>query len=170
MSKSLPYINNLEIYNGAFITPSNAIILVKDRHDITAKKYCEGENEQSSQLSIKEQELYEYWKNYNKWRKNNRETDFLITVLGFDKIENIVKHSIMTSSLEPYIRFYNYLLMDWTINLQTRVIYNPDKKTFERQSLSSWHIGSLEEQEAREEIEDIKKRVKKIDRPLFFKS
>ena len=169
MSKTLPYINHLELYNGAFITTSNRIILVQGKHDKTAKDYCEGNKIHPSQLTFSEQELYEKWKKYNKWRKNNREADFLINVLNFDKIENIVKHSITTSSLEPYIRFYNYLLMDWTLNLQSKVVYNPEKETFERQNITSWHIGSLEEQDAKEEIEDIKKHVKKIDRPLFFR-
>ena len=163
MSRVMPYVKNLNLCRGAFITPSNQIILANGKHDRIAKKYCE------ESLTVPQKELFEKWKKMNHWSQNNREADFLICVLLFDKVENLISHSITTTSREPYTRFYNYYLMEWNIIPQDRIIYNEEKETFERPRYPSWDLISFEEQEKKSEIEEIKKHVLLKDRPMYFK-
>ena len=161
MAARIPYLTNMEIREGAFVTLKNKIIIVKDNHDKTATRICR------EALTSEESELFSLWKESNKALENDRATDFLVFVLGYDKIEKPINHSIVTVDNNPYIKYYNYCLMDWQILPQRRIVYNPETKKFE--SHFSQYIEAIENIDAKQEIEDVKKSVLIKDRHYFFK-
>ncbi len=125
-----------------------------------------------SQLTSKQLELYKKWlKKYSRYYKDSSSLDFMILFLEFDKVESMKKHMITTSSKIPHIRFYNYYLMDWEIVQLPKVIYHEDSSTFEflDNRLIDLYHSSSNDSEALEEIQEIKKKVKKSNIPYFFK-
>ncbi len=44
-------------------------------------------------------------------------SDFLVYILGWDKLETIMRECITTTCVTPYTRFYNYFLMGWRIDV-----------------------------------------------------
>ena len=157
----LPYIDNMYEFEGAFIDRNNRVLRLGPLiHEGFARQEIERLNEDDKVL-------------YNKWiesyYKGNLFTspysfasDFLTMVLGYDKIETILYHVISTSSHEPYERFYNYLLMGFTIQRLPKYIYKNGKFVKQRITLNN-------ENDYVEEIENIKKLVPQKDRHIFKK-
>ena len=162
MSGSIPYISNIEILSGAFVTLKNEIILVHGKHEMVAEKIC------NNRLPDIDRKLFELWKKSNQKLGISREEDFLIYVALYDKIENVVKRRITTASQTPYERYFNYCLMDWNINRKRPLIYNPETEKFEKLH-TGWEYTNYEDLEAQAEAEEIKKNVPYEDRHLFFK-
>jgi len=162
MSKTIPYIKNIEILSGAFVTLKNEIILVHGKHEKTAEDIC------NNRLAPQEKHLFELWKKYNKKYSTFREEDFLILVALYDKIENVVKRQITTAGTSPYKKFYNYCLMDWKIKRENPLIYNQEKQQFEELH-TGWEFTNNEDVEIQQEIDEIRKNVPYEDRYLFFK-
>lgn len=117
MSKIIPYDDTLEVGKNAFITPNDKIIITCEKHEIFAQNYCEGN---ISKLTKEELILYKHWLEQNEYNKRNMYSDFLVDVLGFDKILTIMRKSITTTTFEPHVRFYNYYLMDWYIDVRKK--------------------------------------------------
>lgn len=117
-------LNYYNIYNkeGGFIDRNgNLLRLGSLIHEAYAR-------DEISNLSIKEQDLYSKWIDF--YYEGNLITsplsfasDFLTMVLGYDKIETNLYHVISTSNSNPYERFYNYILMDYSIYLLPKYIY-----------------------------------------------
>ena len=103
--------------------------------------------------------------------KNKRKmcSDFLVDVLGFDKILTNMRKSITTTTLEPHMRFYNYYLMDWYIDIRKRSVFNEEKGIFEFIEPDISSIKYIEERRLEDEIKDIKSKVKLKDRHYFLK-
>ncbi len=95
-------------------------------------------------------------------------TDFMVLVLDFDKVEIQLRKTITTSSRQPHIRFYNYYLMDWNINIYEKLYYNTNTNRFD--IINPTPLG-LDQEDTDEyyEIEDIKSKVLIKERNLFFK-
>lgn len=123
---------------------------------------------------LKEEELkqYQLWMNqYQHYFKSSSALDYMIFVLGYDKIESILTHTITTTHNLPHIRFYNYYLMDWDIQILSKAHFNSKKNLFEFGNdnlIDLYHSISLDS-EAEEEIQSIKSKVKKKDLPKFFR-
>ena len=162
MSKNVPYIADIEILQGAFVTLKNEIILVHGKHEQVAQDICQ------NRLVESDKRLFELWKESNKELGTQREEDFLIYVALYDKIENVIKRRITTASQSPYERFYNYCLMEWNITRKRPLIYNPETQKFEKLH-KGWEYTNYEDLEAQAEIEEIKENVPYEDRYLFFK-
>ena len=109
MSRIIPYDDTLEVGKTVFITPEDKIIITDEKHEIFAQNYCEGN---ISKLTKGELILYKHWLEQNDYNKRKMCSDFLVDVLGFDKILTNMRKSITTTTLEPHMRFYNYYLMD----------------------------------------------------------
>ena len=76
---------------------------------------------------------------------------------------------ITSSCKDTYERFYNYLLMDWTIYKVPRYKFNEETGMFEEESnILRGHIAN-KEQEVKDEIQSIKKLVLPKDRYKYFK-
>ena len=162
MSESIPYISNLELLSGAFVTLKNEIVLVHGKHEMVAEQIC------NDRLPDNDRYLFELWKKANQNLGISRADDFLIYVALYDKIENVIKRRITTASQSPYERYFNYCLMDWNIVRKRPMIYNPETQKFEKIH-DGWQYTDYEDLEAQEEVEEIKKNVPYEDRHLFFK-
>lgn len=123
----------------------------------------------SSSLTIEQLNLFKLWLKSHKLDYRTCYTDFLVYLLGFDKVENILKNTITTSNKYPHIRFYNYYLMDWNIDTHNSLKYNPNTKLFEPLHHDNTFVASYLDREYEEEIYEIKSKVKLKDRPYFFK-
>ena len=96
-------------------------------------------------------------------------TDFMVYVLGFDKIETIMKKAILTTTNCPHIKYYNYYLMDWRIEQTEKKIYNKETCTFEFKDSNKWINNNIEDRKVKEELDEIKSKVLRKDRTSFLK-
>ena len=96
-------------------------------------------------------------------------SDFLVYCLGFDKVETVMRRAITTTNPNPHIRFYNYYLMEHDIDCQRPMRFNEETGLFKYIDDNPYSFANKEDRDAEAEINDIKKRVLKKDRPLFFK-
>lgn len=122
----------------------------------------------TSMLTKSELALYKLWLETHDASRNNLYTDFMISILGFDKIQVLLQESITTTCTDPHVRFYNYYLMDWQVNELSPMAYNPETNEFDYVDRALFCIPS-EEKEYEKEINEIRSRVLLKDRPLFFK-
>lgn len=150
--------------NGAFIKPSGEIIFTDDDHERYALDYCYN----PSKLTKEQQELFEKWLDLYDCYKRKLYTDFMVYLLSFDKVETAMRETITTTNPSPHIRFFNYYLMDWNIIEKPPMKYNSDTGLFEYDYNNSY-LRNSEDREAENEINDIKAKVLKKERPLFFR-
>lgn len=127
---------------------------------------------ESSKLSKEDLQLYKLWVEHNEERGIGYRymySDFIVFILGWDKLETVMRSCFTTTCNEPYTRFYNYFLMDWYIDHQTKKKYDNQKKTFIWDEKEDWYIKDQANKKAEEEINQIKKEVPFHERHLFFK-
>ncbi len=122
----------------------------------------------SSKLSLEKLALFKLWLEKYEFARYDMFSDFMVYVLGFDKIETIMREAIMTTCANPHIKYFNYYLMDWPVNQACPMIYNRKTGAFEfdRNFLLA---TTSEDREYEEEISEIRSRVRLKDRTLFFK-
>ena len=112
---------------------------------------------------------YSFWqlfKNSSNFSSFN-DFDFLISILGFDLIINnkeTNKKIIITTNENPYVKYYNYSLMDYVIEFKNKLEYDQDTNTFKELNNNT----SLDK-EISLEIRDIKRKVLLKDRINYFK-
>ena len=123
----------------------------------------------SSKLTKEQLELYKLWLENYEFARSNLYSDFLVYLLGFDKIETVMRRKVTTTVLNPHIRFYNYYLMDWYIDYQTPMKYNEDTRHFEYIERGDILLETSKDRQAESEINEIKSKVLLKDRHLFFK-
>jgi len=166
MSKIILYDEILETGKTAFITPNDKIIIINEKHEIYAQNYCEGN---INKLTKDELILYKYWLEQNDFNKRKMCSDFLVDVLGFDKVMKNIRKSITTTTSFPHVRFYNYYLMDWNIEVRKRIRFNEETHMFEFVELDTSFMRCVEDRRMEEEIIEIKSKVKLKDRHHFFR-
>ena len=76
---------------------SDKIIITDVKHEIFARVYCEGD---INKLTKDELILYKYWLEQINFNKENRFSDFLVDVLGFDKFQGKFKFSLVQEQNE----------------------------------------------------------------------
>lgn len=199
MSQILPYDGRICIRGGGYITPYNSFISAYGKHEKAAENYCCGEIIEKpesglflypkqpifreSQLTHDQYQKLLLWKRLKGTNYDTFWSDFLVFCLGFDKVgysvlktlhedetvEYFSRETITTTADHPHIRFFNYYLMDWRIDILAKEIYNPEKDQFEVDPNLSC-LEDYADMEASQEIDEIKQYVKKKeDRPMFFK-
>lgn len=94
---------------------------------------------------------------------------FLVLLLSFDKVETVMRKCITTTNGKPHIRFYNYYLIDRHIKRLRSMKYNKQINKFGYNKKENWLIRHNEDRKVAKEIDEIKAKVLKKDRPLFFK-
>lgn len=116
--------------------------------------------------------------------------DIMVQYLGYDSIERSLpisdlnirnnlydfsngyefsqNSSILTSCNNPNERFYNWLLMDWNVQVLPRMLWDDSDKRFIQSPITAYHQTD-EEEMLGEEIALIKKKVPKQDRKEFFR-
>ncbi len=140
------------------------------------KKYYNFEGERkdidvykSSKLTKEQLELYKLWLGNYKHNPQKLNSDFLVYLLGFDKVQTVTRRAIITTSPQPHIKYYNYYLMDWHIECETPMNFNKDTGRFEYNESEDRVLKYLEDIKVEEEIGEIKSNVLLKDRHLFFK-
>lgn len=96
-------------------------------------------------------------------------SDFLIQVLVFDKVSIIMRKVIITANTKPHIRFYNYYLMDWPIDILSPKKRDKDSNSFVYDKGGNWYIENEDDIRAQMRIEEIKANVLRKDRHDYFK-
>lgn len=122
----------------------------------------------SSKLTKNELEIFKLWLESDRCGGKYLFSDFLVYLLGFDKIETVMRRAITTTCPMPHVRFYNYYLMEWYIKCFPKMKYDNQSGLFEFDNSQLWFDG-LEEKEAEKEIEEIKSNVLVKDRHLYFR-
>lgn len=192
MNKIIPYDDNLGQERATFITPNNEFYCNYschfNGHEDLAKQYLNGpyfdqlldskvkskSGEeiniwQSSELTKEELEVYKIWFQNSKIWFLRTYSDYMVHVLGFDKVETQWRKAITTTSFESHIKYYNYYLMEWNIEIRTKMKYNKETSLFEPVYYSEDYLISDADREAEDEIEEIKRKVLIKDRHHFFK-
>lgn len=121
----------------------------------------------SSKLTKEKLKLYKLWLKEYMFTKNNLYADFMIYVLGFDKVETVMRQCITTSSRAPHVRFFNYYLMGWTILVKSPEIYSEEAGCFI--SDNTMNPYAVEEGAAIIELNELKANVLKKDLIYFLK-
>ncbi len=167
MGTIIPYDDSL-LDSGAFISPSGKIFRVKDDHEAFCEAFLSNLSKDFGNDIVKHQHLYKMLDAYYKNSPRKSLSDFMVLVLDFDKVEIRLKNTITTSSRQPHIRFYNYYLMDWNINVYEKLHFNNTTNTFE--IIHPYPLGfDQEDTDEYYEIEDIKSRTLIKERSLFYK-
>ena len=122
----------------------------------------------STKLTSEQLKLYKLWLDEYEFSRRNLLSDFMVYLLSFDKVETVMRETITTTNPNPHIRFFNYYLMDWFSINQPPMKYNSKTGLFEY-DYNNLYLGNSEDKEAEDEIKEIKARVLKKDRHLFFK-
>lgn len=122
----------------------------------------------SSKLTQKELELFKLWLESDKCCGKNLYSDFMLYLLGFDKVETVTRRMISTTSIDPHIRLFNYYLMGWNIKRLAPLKLNKQTGIFEFDSDILW-TQSIEDRDAEKEINTIKSRVLSKDIHLYLK-
>lgn len=177
MSIIIPYENNWCTNGGGFITPSGDILYTHNDHSKFAMDYCLGsiplDTFQASQtfnsnLTKEQLKLARLWlTNCKTENYSHALVDFLVYVLQYDKVQTTLNRSIITTYPNPHVRLFNYYLMDWSILKYSPKKYSPQFNSFIIPDY--YYISTSEDMECEEEINDIKKHIRKDDRHLFFR-
>ncbi len=184
MNLIIPYEENIYTNGGAFIKSDGEFIYTHGPHEQFAQMFCNGPEYpalcelktrdtcidvyRSSKLTSEQLAIYKLWLTAYEFAHHKSYADFMVSVLGFDKADVILQKTISTTVFNPHVRFFNYYLMDWYIDKQYPLIYDPEKGLFMyRENNSLIEMG--QDREYAEEIEEIKSRVLLKDRPLFFR-
>lgn len=130
MEKIIKYDQNLVFADGGFVTKKGNIIILSCDYERFAMEYCLGSDcdMKDSELSKENLEKFKSWLQYyfNKHSTtSNMYSNFLIQVLGFDRIDSDNK-KIITASENSNIRFNNYHLNGWKIQVVDKLIYKKD--------------------------------------------
>ena len=176
MSGIIPYDERLARSNGGFITPNNEIILT-DNHEKFAYNYCFGyddlynsQNEfKNSKLTSEELKLFKLWLKENVGFTRDMNSDFLLYIMRYDKVERKIRRVITTTNPRTHIRFYNYYLMDFDILIQRPKVFNEETRLFEYVDYNELWMQDSIDREAEKEINEIKEKVLSKDRYLYLK-
>ena len=167
MSIIIPYDEDLFGNVGAFISPEGKIFHVKDDHESFCENFLFNNNTYFNK-KIQLEKLHRMLDAYYKGSPRKSLSDFMVLALNFDKVEILLRNTISTSTRQPHIRFYNYYLMDWNINVYEKLCYHPESNQFE--FIYPYPVGlDSEDTDAFYEIEDIKSKTLVRERNLFFK-
>ncbi len=90
--------------------------------------------------------------------------DYIVQIIGFDKIETSYNKTITTSKNNIYEYFFNYLLMNYSVYRIPKIYYNIKENLFEER----YFMGRPEDAIFKREIELIRKHVKLEDRHKYF--
>ena len=153
MDIMLPYNNDLYNSYGAFILPNNDIEVLHVKHEVYAKEYVH------DRLTDKEKELYKLWNRYFKDHYSNEfNVDFMFYILGIDKLQiSYGKRNIDTTTFLPHMKYYEYYLRNWDINIYPKMIFNSESCSFVYAPKDeNWTIREWKDRTYADEIDEIR--------------
>ena len=188
MNTIIPYDKELFENEGAWISPDGKIIYFESIHEKYAEDFLFGNNKNiydyidtprhksinykqyTGNLTKKQFEIFKLWVKYcddNRYSLYGMNSDFLLYILGYDKVETVMRRCITTTSEQPHIRFYNYYLLDYIVSVHSKQKFDREKGMF----ISDNHnlIPNESDMEAEKEIKEIKSKVLIQERSLFLK-
>lgn len=184
MNNVVPYDINISKSDGGFIKPDGEFVFTPNTHELYAINYCHGsdwlyphkrkdKNNSFSLSKLTEEDLFLYkeWLKAKQHGGRNVNADFLVHVLGYDKVETCLRRLITTTSNIPHIRFYNYYLMGWNVCKLRKEKFDKNTGMFVidyADNLSP--ILMHKERKAEAEIEEISQKVLFKDRDKFFRT
>ena len=97
--------------------------------------------------------------------------DFLVRVLGYDRMSKAFFDQIETLNPLSFRRYYNYCLMDWEITPETKLVRDEETGIWEDdwKEFQPSQADIIEDREAREEAFQLQKDFSKEQRRQFFK-
>ena len=157
-----------DVLTGAVLGPPRPVVIEKLAQKEVKDFYQNPDCFLTSKLNKQELEKYRFWLSKMQDFKNPYYADFLVFALGYDKVENLFKKTIVTTSATPHVRFYNYYLMEWQILVYNRVHYDEKEGVFDFVP-PNFGFQYVQDIETEEEINSIRESVPLSKRPLFFK-
>lgn len=110
----------------------------------------------------------------NKWLETRHGkdaySDFLLQVLGIDKIHTITSLYIFTTSSCPYIKYFNYYLMGFEISEQYPMKYNEVSGKFAFYDEDCLSFLKEKNLQYKEDASELRSKILIKDRHLFFRS
>lgn len=197
MNNIIKYDVNLLDSQGAWITPNGEIIYIDTLHENYAKKYCFGDaydylyqikylisNNEFQNWKAKNnfngtrEDINEYidskltleqLKILKKWNESfgSGYSDYLCGILGYDKVNTIAKSTIITTNPQPYIKYWNYYLMDWDIDVVPSIYYDTKEHNFNLYDRSLLYADK--NYIILDELDEIKQKTLIKDRYKYFK-
>lgn len=127
----------------------------------------------SSKLNKEELELFKRWllyyeKLYGEDGFCPQTSNFLVGALSWDKVETLRGYTITTASPIPHVRLFNYYLMDWNLDSVCKIVYNQENDSVDFVDPSN-QVTMEMDYKYQCEADEIKRKVKIEERPLFFK-
>lgn len=92
----------------------------------------------------------------------------LVQSCDIDSLESSIPNTILTSKFNIYDYFYNYLLMDFNIQVIPKRVYNPSAEKFIDYKQNEFLVSD-NEIKLKEEIASIKRLVKQEERYKYFR-
>ena len=123
----------------------------------------------SSTLSDEERKIFNIWEEEFEFRRKDLYSDFLLYFLGIDKLQTVMRMAITTTEQYPYIKYFNYLLMDFKLDEQFPKKYNEERKRFGLYNREQSIVLADQDRKYRDEIEELKSKIPVKDRHLYFK-
>ncbi len=160
LGKNIRFMTESEFYAKYFC------YLIEERD----KKYPREIHETDEQYSYRTSPWYNFEYQYNRYIKTTLLDvlkEVFVCYLGYHSVERTTK-TITTSVPNIYETFYNYLLNDFTIFQLPRMVFDENQKAYFEVKSNEFFIPDREIR-LKDEIESIKKLVKKEDRYKYFR-
>ncbi len=90
------------------------------------------------------------------------------TIKDYDPYVLAIPRKITTSCLTPNERFYNYLAMDWEINVLPRYFFNKETSRFETHNILNYY-ETEKEKVLKKELQSLKRSVPLNERYKYFR-
>lgn len=88
--------------------------------------------------------------------------------IAFSQYQRSLSKTILTSKFNPYETFYNYILMDWNVQVIPKKLYNLQTQIFEEYEQNAFFVPDSELR-LKDEIQAIKKLVPLNERPKYYR-
>ena len=152
MAKIIDFNSLVDTSIGAFVYPNNIVNIINKTHEEYAKYLILNTNI----LNKEELKLLRIWLKTN---KDASFCDFLVYVLGYDKIITDTCKAIVTTSSMPYKKYYNYALYGYRIESHLPQIYDKKEKVFVPSMDELYVVERTKDQEIEDEIFSLKKSI-----------
>lgn len=123
----------------------------------------------SSNLNEEQLELFKKWQEEFEFKNRNYYTDFMVEVLGIDKVSTLSANRISSIKKQPHIYYFNYIISGFEIDARYPMEFNKKDNCFKYSDMGISSTEWLEDKKYEDEANDIKLKVPVKDRYLFFK-
>ncbi len=123
----------------------------------------------SSSLNKEQIELFKKWQEEFEFKNKDYYTDFMVEVLGIDKVSTLSANRISSTKNTPHIYYFNYIIMGFNIDVRYPMEFNDEKNCFQYKNKDVSYAEILQDKKYKDEANEIIAKVPVKDRHLFFK-